>query len=156
MTFSKGLWRFGGKASKVFPIFYLYEQKATICGLSIRFGYEKMTRKRIALRLFTRIILFCLFFFLQQVPFCRLRFSFFYGNHVLCFSAFSSAGMSFSLELHLLFSSNVLPLFYEHCHYYSKKGASRQEKNEANSNRHAIFLYSVVPKKNFSTENVDI
>ena len=38
--------------------------------------------------------------------------------------------MSFSLELHLLFSSNVLPLFYEHCHYYSKKGASRQEKNE--------------------------
>jgi len=64
--------------------------------------------------------------------------------------------MSFSLELHLLFSSNVLPLFYEHCHYYSKKGASRQEKNKANSNRHATFLYSVVLKKNFSTENVDI
>lgn len=39
--------------------------------------------------------------------------------------------MSFSLVLHLLFQAMFCRPFYEHCNYYSKKGAWRQEKNDS-------------------------
>lgn len=39
--------------------------------------------------------------------------------------------MSFSLVLHLLFQAMFCRSFYEHCNYYSKKGACRQEKNDS-------------------------
>lgn len=56
--------------------------------------------------------------------------------------------MPFSLVLHLLFSSNVLPLFYEHCHYYSKKGAYSQEKNDSKLLHERHFSIFPGSKKN--------
>lgn len=54
-----------------------HEQKATLSAAFHK--HEKIMR----------IILFYLFFFLQQALFCRLLFSFFFWSRVLCFSAFS-------------------------------------------------------------------
>lgn len=82
------------------------------------------------------------------------------SSHSFTETVFSAPLPFFRLECHFhwyrtsFFSSNVLPLFYEHCHYYSKKGASRQEKNDSKLPQIRLFYASGVrQKKLFSTEN---